>query len=160
MQFIYNTFSDFIPHHSKKIFGQKSSVFIIKVPSHYFNFHRKTKYHHTNESLSGWILIYLWQNKTIYLLHIYCDFWHFQHLCHMIKREVRKAIILFKTIHFERSFSQPVSKSLWQIFMTWRMHFWILCKKNGKWMSFVEIFIGANVAKIWTTKKKLKGVFI
>ena len=57
-----------------------------------------------NESPSGWILIYLWQNKTIDILHIYCDFWHFQHLCHMIKREVRKAIILFKNYTFWKEF--------------------------------------------------------
>ena len=129
------------------------------MPSHYFNFHRKTKYHHTNESPSGWILIYLWQNKTIYIPHIYCDFWHFQHLCHMIKREVRKAIILFKTIHFERSFSQPVSKSPWQIFMTWRMHFLYFVQKKWQMNVFCRDIYRCKCCKNLNNEKKIERGF-
>ena len=112
-----------------------------------------------NESPSGWILIYLWQNKSIYILHIYCDFWHFQHLCHMIKREVRKAIILFKTIHFERSFSQPVSKSLWQIFMTWRMHFLDFVQKKWQMNVFCRDIYRCKCCKNLNNEKKIEKSF-
>ena len=113
-----------------------------------------------NESPSGWILIYLWQNKTIDILHIYCDFWHFQHLCHMIKREVRKAIILFKTIHFERSFSQPVSKSPWQIFMTWRMHFLDFVQKKWQMNVFCRDIYRCKCCKNLNNEKKIEKGFI
>ena len=97
--------------------------------------------------------------KTIYILHIYCDFWHFQHLCHMIKREVRKAIILFKTIHFERSFSQPVSRSPWQIFMTWRMHFLYFVQKKWQMNVFCRDIYRCKCCKNLNNEKKIERGF-